>query len=124
MDFKVWRRLMWPSTLKWSWSEAWVEAFFGLRLAFGCGPSIFARFDLRLKRDIARSRRPQRQVTVLGPIVEGATDLLAVDIPDLLHRRAAGSEFVRHNSLRRAVWLPGFLHKFGADLPEAEKATR
>lgn len=31
---------------------------------------------------------PEQQMTVLGPIVEMATDLLAVDVPNLFHRRA------------------------------------
>ena len=35
---------------------------------------------------------PERQVAVLGAVVEMATDLLAVDIPDLFHSRAIGPE--------------------------------
>ena len=101
MDLKVCRRMMWRSRLKWLKTEAWVEAN-------------FCRFDIRLNRDIARSRRPQRQVTVLSPIIEVATDLLAVDIPDFLHRRSVGSELVCHNSLRCAVSLHGFLQDFAA----------
>ena len=56
---------MWRSRLKWLWNEAWVEAN-------------FCRFDIRLNLDIARSRLRKGQMAILCPVVQMATDLLAV----------------------------------------------
>ena len=50
-------------------------------------------------------------MTVLGPIVEVATDLLAVDIPDLFHRSAIRTKPVGNDRSRRSVAFHCFAQK-------------
>ena len=49
---------------------------------------------------------------ILGPIIEMATDLLAVDISNVFHGSAVGSQAIRHDRAR----CPVALHRFSQEL--------